>query len=454
MKVVLAFSLAFLAVVYGTASFQGLFSTVNQLTLTSSAKNTADGWAIAGLVADSTYKGDNSGNDLKVTFNATYTGTLSQNTAPFAIITYSGQTPYSQITGGTCALNQADSASPILIDAANSRIMYEATLSPYFTSTTSVTGTVQLQFPPGSNQGSPATFTFAVTNPYVPASGLTPTALSFSIASTFGTTNDVAANITIGNTVTASYSVSLYFAGADPSGVVWATSCTIPDTVAASGTAIGGTCGSDANRWTDLTPLVGSWCGNAFFGSSATGITLPKNTMLTLKSVAIGKSGGSNAFSGSSAPFGGNSFSVTAGGTDVTPPTCTSALFTLPLAVSTANAPVTNGVTAICTDETGGSGIYTGGIFARAVSGSITYDFAADGVFPAQTIDVPLHYDGTVSILGVWAMDNDGNAVVYGSCAPGSASSVCGGSGGGSGSSAVVASISLVIALIMAVLAL
>lgn len=458
MKVVLAFSLAFLAVVYGTASFQGLFSTTNQLTLTSTAKNSADGWAIVGLTVDSTYKGDNSGSDLHVKFNATYTGTLAQNLAPLAVITYSGQTPYTGAGGATCSQATADSASPVLIDGTNHAIMYQGDLSPYFTGTATVTLTVQLQFPPTQNQGASQSATFTVTSPYVPATGITPTAVSFALASTFGATDDVAANITISNTVATPYTVQLVFTGASPQGVAYITSCYIMDTVAAAPPAIGGTCGSDANRWSDLAAYTGSWCGDAFQAEShLVGLTYPKNTQLTLRSVTIAKSGGgSNSLSGGSSPFGGNSFMITTGGTDNTAPTCTSALFTAPLAITTANTDITNTVTVLCTDETGGSGILTGGVFVRAVAGSLTYDFAADGgVFPAPSVDVPLHYDGTVSILGVWAMDNSGNTAVYGSCAAGYApDTICGGSGGSSGSSAVIASISLVIVLILAVLAL
>jgi hypothetical protein len=207
--------------------------------------------------------------------------------------------------------------------------------------------------------------------------------------------------------------------------------------------------------------MTGSWCGNVFVGQTL-GSSWTAGVTLTLRSVTIvatdiDDGDVSVSYAGNAAPFNSAQVRITDGSTDNTPPTCDSALFATPLAVPTAGLPPpTRVVTISCTDGTG-SGLDVTGVFFHAQStGGLVYESSQQSSVASSTFTytVPLHYDGTVSIKGVWAIDNNGNAVVYGNCIYGVADTICGGNTGASASSAVVASISLVIALILAVLAL
>jgi len=462
MKVVLALAvLAFLAVgAYGTAQLNGLFGTTNQVTLTSSSKNTAGGWAMNGVTSDSTYAGDLSGGALHFTFNLTYTGNLPADSSgnPSAWVTFS-QAPYGTgLTVGGCST--AFTGYPVSGFSAlmiGGHLYYKAQVSPIFTTNAaSVTATITAVYPTTQTVAT-GTFTFAVTNAYVPPAtpaGGSPAIAVWSTPAT-ATTTTIGTQVNITGAVPGIYSVVAYYvATTGNQGVAWVTGSSIT-------VDVGATTGSTTpNNWSDLTAYIGSWCGDIFSGSSmGASVGYTANVVLSLRSVTIVApvvAGSARSyFNGGAAAFAGsNSVTVTDGDADKTPPTCTSALFATPLDVATADTPIPNKVlTLICTDETA---LLTAGAFVRAVAAGITYDYAADDGTTNLTPEVyiPLHYDGTISVLGVWAMDTNGNAVVYGSCLADTAQTICGGSGGGSSSSAVVASISLVIALILAVLAL
>jgi hypothetical protein len=451
MKVVLAIAvLACLAVgAFGTASFQGALS-VDGLTLTSSSLNTATNWGISGVMNDASFQGDGNGGDLHVEVNATFTGVLKPGVYPSAEVTFSPASYTAR--GGGCNVAATQSLFPVV----NGNVVtYSGDLPLIFTATGSVTATVNLYFPPGTLLATRA-FTFNVVNPvYVPpTAGLTPTVSSWSLLASAPNVNSVGANVTIAGAAVGTYTVAAYFlANSGNQGVAWVTACAI---VIGSGTT--GSCTVD--DFSTLTPYIGSWCGDVFSGFPAAAVDYTANVALTLRSVTVGTNsfapGPQVSYNGNNAAFaGGTSLTVVSGDTDTVAPTCSSAAFTPPLAINTADADITNVITLVCAD-TGGSNLQYTGVFVRAEASGLVYEFAAGpgATLLTPVLDVPLHYSGTVNVVGVWAMDGDGNAVVYGRCVNGSPQTICGSSGASSDSSAVVASISLVIALILAVLAL
>jgi hypothetical protein len=138
------------------------------------------------------------------------------------------------------------------------------------------------------------------------------------------------------------------------------------------------------------------------------------------------------------ATFGSKQPAITfpVGSTDVTPPTCTSAIF-LPASASTVSTTVTSEFTIICADNSGGSGLYRKGAFGQANRGSFTdyFIFNYAGSATSVTEPFPAYVSGSLEIIGVWAVDNALNSVLYGSCGGAVGYSTIGCSTGGSGSS-------------------
>jgi len=100
---------------------------------------------------------------------------------------------------------------------------------------------------------------------------------------------------------------------------------------------------------------------------------------------------------------------------------------------------VTVNVAVTCTDA--GSGVWVSGVFvqASATNGPLSQTIA----YTAPTsFNVIPYVSGSISIIGVWAVDNAGNSVVYGSCgsAQGYDSMGCAGSGSSSDASTVAIS--------------
>jgi hypothetical protein len=136
--------------------------------------------------------------------------------------------------------------------------------------------------------------------------------------------------------------------------------------------------------------------------------------------------------------------------TDAVAPTCTVATVA-PVTVTTQDVPVPVTLTLTCAD-TGGSGLWVAGIFANIEGAANTVDLAIDG---SVVIPIGPHISATFSIVGVWALDNAGNAALYGSCG-----SVCGfdtigcAPCAGGGSSASTVSVSLFAMAVLAFFAL
>jgi hypothetical protein len=200
-----------------------------------------------------------------------------------------------------------------------------------------------------------------------------------------------------------------------------------------------------------LAGTVGSWCGAQFLGVfpviSAAQAQFPQSTPASIAGVTLTRTGGgSNSFASTT---GNQAFTANTGSVDTTAPTCTVAGLT-PATLATQTA-TTVTVATTCTDGTG-VGIAFQGVVARATAttGGIYQDFVA---LNGGTFNVPQFQAGSVSIIGVLAIDYSGNGVVYGGCGDYSnpLATLCGGS---SSSSTIVASFAVVIACILAVLSL
>jgi len=145
------------------------------------------------------------------------------------------------------------------------------------------------------------------------------------------------------------------------------------------------------------------------------------------------------------ATFGAKQGAITfpVGSTDVTSPTCTTASFS-PTSQNTVSTSVTTDLTITCAD--GGSGLFRKGVFGTATYGSVTETFAynqAGGAVGALTVSFPAYITGTLNIVGVYAVDNALNSVLYGSCGSITGYSTIGCTGGGGGGSSSASTVSL-----------
>jgi len=121
---------------------------------------------------------------------------------------------------------------------------------------------------------------------------------------------------------------------------------------------------------------------------------------------------------------------------DITAPTCN--LVTVEATtLITQKVAVLQTVVLSCADETGGSGFWTSGFFYTFVTSTGN---TVSGV-GFNSISIAPFVSGTINIVGVFAVDNGGNAALYGSCAGvvGYDSLGCG--GGSSSASSVVVSL-------------
>jgi len=137
------------------------------------------------------------------------------------------------------------------------------------------------------------------------------------------------------------------------------------------------------------------------------------------------------------------SVTISTGSTDVTAPTCT-AVTVSPTTISTVAAPVSVTITVICGDETGGSGLWTSGYFATASitngnAGSVSLSDTVDPNTHTTTQPIGPYVSGSITVVGVFAIDNAGNAALYGSCGGNTGFDTLGCSGGGSSSASTVA---------------
>jgi len=169
---------------------------------------------------------------------------------------------------------------------------------------------------------------------------------------------------------------------------------------------------------------------------------VPKNDHLAISGQFLESAGRNTYFSQSVIGAFQASVQISSGSTDVTAPTC-SLLSVLPATITTVDTLVAFTVTLACADESGGSGLWTTGVFATAsVTGGATHSFAFP-VVGSQISGVPPYVSGTLAVVGVYAIDNAGNAALYGSCGGVSGYDSLGCAGGGSSSSASTVAFSL-----------
>jgi hypothetical protein len=136
----------------------------------------------------------------------------------------------------------------------------------------------------------------------------------------------------------------------------------------------------------------------------------------------------------------------TGGSSDVVAPTCSVASFS-PIAVQTHdNNGGISALTVTCTD-TGGAGLWVHGAFVQRAGSSDVQDVIFLDANP-QNYPFPAQIEASYSVIGVFAVDNAGNAALYGTCG-GIAGwdTVC---GGGSSSASQVA-VSFVALIVLAI---
>jgi len=141
-----------------------------------------------------------------------------------------------------------------------------------------------------------------------------------------------------------------------------------------------------------------------------------------------------------------------AGTADTTSPTCTVASIA-PIAVTTDETDTSSTLTLTCSDA--GSGIWLKGAFAQTAltTGSLASTTVSFVTSSATTsIYVPAYISGTLTIIGVFAVDNAGNAALYGSCGSiqGFDSIGCAGGGSSDASSVTVSLFAMVLLAIFA----
>lgn len=137
--------------------------------------------------------------------------------------------------------------------------------------------------------------------------------------------------------------------------------------------------------------------------------------------------------------------------TDVTAPTCSVASFA-PATITTDITFGTSTFTLTCTDGSGSGVAFKGGFYNAQVTGGASRVVATTmaGASASAVIGVPPYISGTINLIGVFAIDNAGNTMLYGSCGGYDLQPFC----GGGGSSASTVSISLFALVILAIFAL
>jgi len=143
-----------------------------------------------------------------------------------------------------------------------------------------------------------------------------------------------------------------------------------------------------------------------------------------------------------------SSITLTEGTTDVTAPTCTAAYLGQTTLTATASATTVN-YTVTCAASTGS---VDSGIIVQTtgpIGGPYYTLYTASSVASANLISVSGFADATVSIIGVWALDTAGNAVLYGSCGGLVGYDTLCGTLGGSSAAHVTLSIFAIFAMVM-----
>jgi len=209
-----------------------------------------------------------------------------------------------------------------------------------------------------------------------------------------------------------------------------------------------GTCNFNTDTNAPINANIGGVVGNQWVltESLTSGQTLlPKNQAMSVSALITQGPIVSPRYTAFQESFftGGltNSVTFNVGSTDVTPPTCSVATLT-PASINTVNVDVTATLTVTCAD-TGGSNLWIKGAFVQATVTTgqpFTYIFPFAFTTPTTTLSVFPYVSGSMSIIGVFAVDNAGNSVLYGGCgnAAGYDSVGCAGAGGGSSSASTV----------------
>jgi hypothetical protein len=228
----------------------------------------------------------------------------------------------------------------------------------------------------------------------------------------------------------------------------------------ATGALVSSSTGSsnfNTDTFSQVTAYIGGMDGGVFSGAPNPGNTVVTKNDIFALSGQIGDGGRATYISESTLAAKQASVQFNAGGTDTMAPTCTVVSFASATVTTIADA-VNDVLTLTCADEAGGSGLWTKGIFATVQvtsGGGATSPYSQVVTGATYTLPVPPYVSGTYTITGVFAVDNAGNAALYGNCGQSTGyDTICGSGGGSSSASTVTLSIfSLVVLTIVALFA-
>jgi len=204
------------------------------------------------------------------------------------------------------------------------------------------------------------------------------------------------------------------------------------------------------NAATTLTAYAGAVVNGIPFTGFQLGQTLLPKNQATVVSASITDSAGTAKTTYSSESSVNTQTTFNVGTADVTAPTCSVATLT-PATITTTdrNNLQQATLTVTCVDEVGGSGVYAKGAFARVqVTSGSPFTFTIPLEISSGNTDnfnIQPYLSGSMSLVGVWAIDNAGNMAMYGNCGSvynnDPTGSIFGCTGGSSGAATVSVSI-------------
>jgi len=226
------------------------------------------------------------------------------------------------------------------------------------------------------------------------------------------------------------------------------TSVAATGVVFSTGTSVA-TGAADFNNGGSLTANIGGLFGGvwgATESSASIDTEIPTGATFAISAQVIEQSFRATYYSEATIGALQSSVTLNVGGTaDVTAPTCT--VVTIAPATATTDINFVTSVLTITCGDGAGTGVWIKGAFATVAvttgaGGSQT--IALPGFSTATSlIGVPPYISGSLNIIGVWAVDNSGNAALYGSCGgvTGYDSLGCSPAGGSSSASSVTVSL-------------
>jgi hypothetical protein len=208
---------------------------------------------------------------------------------------------------------------------------------------------------------------------------------------------------------------------------------------------------ADFNDGTSISLSIGGTVNGMWTAAATNSATdlVPTGATFAL-SAAVSEQGGRGTWysEGTVGAFQSSVVLTPAGTADVTAPVCT--VVTIAPITATTDFDVATATLTITCSDTGGSGVWIKGAFAQTAlttgtQSSETVSFVFTGA--SSTVQIPPYISGTLTVIGVFAVDNSGNAALYGSCGSISGYDSLGCGGGSSDASSVAVSLFAMVVL-------